>query len=427
MVAVQQCYKQTLVSILYLCILMIGFAYPNNTRAQSEGESWQNTSNNPACEEVRGKDTVWCGSVTDAAGNGLAAQVTINGKAMQADEKGNFLVEVPVNKELRNVVNVELLGYAPVSYIHNGSVAIQGLDIQLKTAQRFEVDPNKLIEIEDERGTRISIPESGLVDADGKRAEKPLIGYVYTYDPSKEAIPGDMDGIDFEGNLAAMYSAGAFNITIVDEQGSLYYLAPGVEAEISIRIPEGMVEPPDTMTIWELDETTGKWIARSIAKRSEDRYIGRVNFLNEAGNIDKEIPEPACVRVEIDPEYIKKYGSVLIRVEIGSPPQIRYFTLNEVVNIITNLPANTDIKFFIPHRATTPFTTVNTGAPWGGRGNPPPPYDKCNGNLAIKPPPPTPTPTPRPTLPPTPSPTPTPMLTPMIMQLDLEVIDFFFN
>jgi hypothetical protein len=366
-------------SALLLLLLAIGifFVQSSATFAQQEG--------------------VWSGIVTDEGGNPLPALVTINGQPVQADGEGNFKVEAPSAE--RNVINVELLGYAPVSYIQNGSVAIQGLDIQLKTAQRFEIDPNQPIQIEDERGTRISIPEGGLVDAEGKRAEKPLTVYLYTYKLDEEPIPGDMSGTDFDGNLVAMFSHGSFDLTIADEQGNLYNLESGVEAEISVPLFKNAPETPDSAILWHFQKETGLWNAEGIAELIGDRYVGRVKHFSP-WNVDVWLPQPSCVKVTIDPVYLAANSGVTVRVEAGSPTfQVGYWWITQSINIVPNLPANTVVRFYIPDTASTPITTVNSGAAWGGATNPPYPYNQCRSSVYITPPTPTPTPTPTPVIP----------------------------
>jgi Mg-chelatase subunit ChlD len=60
-------------------------------------------------------------------------------------------------------------------------------------------------------------------------------------------------------------------------------------------------------------------------------------------------------------------------------------SITEQASGLYNLPTNTEVKFYLSPDYATPFTTANSGAPWGGVGVPASPYDVCNGGAVIAP------------------------------------------
>jgi len=203
-------------------------------------------------------DGRWAGMITDENGEPLNATVAINGVQVETDDDGRFELDVSPAEDRRYVINVEKLGYVPISKIHIGT-AIGQLDLTLQQAQRFDIEPQEPINIEDKRGTQIIIEPGSLVDARGNPAERPLQLLMYTYDLASEEMVGNMSGINRDGRLVSMVSFGAFYADFIDEEGNAYNLAEGAEATIVVPANQ-TVEFPDVVPLWSYNMEEGLWI-----------------------------------------------------------------------------------------------------------------------------------------------------------------------
>jgi len=300
---------------------------------------------------------------------------------VETDDDGRFELDVSPAEDRRYVINVEKLGYVPISKIHIGT-AIGQLDLTLQQAQRFDIEPQEPIKIEDKRGTQIIIEPGSLVDARGNPAEGPLQLLMHTYDLASEEMVGNMSGINRDGRLVSMVSFGAFYADFIDEEGNAYNLAEGAEAIIVVPANQ-TVESPDVVPLWSYNMEEGLWIEEGEAVLEGEQYVGVVSHFS-VWNFDVEFYEPACIQITIDPDYLAANSPVEVKAVLLSPMMVKYLYLTSVTNVVVGLPAYTDVEFYIPPTAPTPFAIVNTGAPWGGPGlSPPFPYDECNGNLHI--------------------------------------------
>ena len=328
------------------------------------------------------QEGVWSGIVTDESGNPLPALVSINGVAVQTGDDGRFELKAPADENNRHIINATLIGYATISRIHIGS-PLQEMRLAMKKMQRFDIQPDQPIEVEDERGTRISMPAGGLIrQADGSPAKEPLTLDLHTYDLRNEQMVGDMAGINVAGETVGLISSGAFEAKFRDAEGELYNLAPGVMARISVPVPD-VPDAPDWMPLWYYSLEKGVWIEDGKAVREDDRYSGEVSHFT-SWNFDAEFTNPACVRITVDAAYLAANTPLDVRAEILSPPTVKYLWITSSPNALIYLPAFTDVYLYMPSTAITPFAVVNTGAPMGGA--PAFPYLSCNGSLHIVPP-----------------------------------------
>jgi hypothetical protein len=94
-------------------------------------------------------------------------------------------------------------------------------------------------------------------------------------------MPGDLRGINSDGDEEAMASFGMIAVELTDGSGLKTNLAPGKEAEISLPIPADMqANAPNTIPLWHFDEATGMWQQDGEATKSGDRYIGKVSHFS---------------------------------------------------------------------------------------------------------------------------------------------------
>ncbi|ACY13589.1 carboxypeptidase regulatory-like domain-containing protein [Haliangium ochraceum] len=322
----------------------------------------------------------FAGRVLDERGDGVAgAEVSVNGVSAETDEEGGFAVQV--GQRERHVINVEKRGYVPLSQIHLGSGA-QDLTLQLTRAELLALDPTAPAEVVDSTGSRLALGANALVDENGNVATGPVNVAMHTYDLMEEEMVGNMEAVDENGEEVMLESVGAISVDFVDANGQRLQLAPGETAEISIELPEE-IDFTGEIPMWYFDMDEGRWIEEGVGMVENGVAVATVSHFS-VWNFDIKRADPACVKVVVPPELAPPGGTVQARVVVPPPfPRTRQGSLQAGNNALYNLPPNTNIQIFVPANAPEALATVNTGAPWGGRGVPPAPFDVCNGEVTL--------------------------------------------
>lgn len=330
----------------------------------------------------------FAGTVIDKQGNPLAAAVTINGHTANVASDGSFVAHVPRDENQSYRIKATMPGYAPISYLHTG-IAVNDLRLQLSQAQGFAIDPNRPIDVEDAAGTQIVIPANSLVGPDGMAPTQPVTLYIYTYNLLEEEMPGDMGGINTEGEVVFMESVGAFHASFLGADGTEYNLAEGAKADISVAL-ENAEQVQGEITLWSFDHEQGLWIEEEQAWQDGNRVRGQVSHFSQ-WNFDIEKRTPACIKVTVDLNLFAANQPFYMKVLIPSENRTSYIQITDPFNpdVLYNLPPHTDVEFYMPASAPTPFAVVNTGAPWTGPGEshysliPQFPYDGCDAHFHI--------------------------------------------
>ncbi|MEZ4644831.1 MAG: carboxypeptidase regulatory-like domain-containing protein [Chloroflexota bacterium] len=326
----------------------------------------------------------WAGITAD---NGMAplgnATISINGVEAQSDANGNFELSVPRADDGRYVINADLDGYLPISQIHIG-VAMEELTLEFQPVQtEIPFDPTVGVEAIDDSGTQISIDANQLVDENGNEPAGDVTLNMYTYDLQNEEMVGDMSGVNENGEEVYMESAGAFYASFEDENGAEYNLKEGETAEISIPVAEE--RPDEVLTVWSYDPETGLWVEEGVARLEDGRYVADVSHFSY-WNFDWEKRTPSCIKLEVEQSYLAANKPLNVRAILQTnPTRVVDLSVTEQVNVLINLPNNTDVKFYMAPDYTNAFATANSGAAWGGVGTPASPYDVCNGVVTVAP------------------------------------------
>jgi hypothetical protein len=325
------------------------------------------------------------------------ATVRINETVGKTNSDGSFGFHAA--RADQYAISVSKPGYALVSIIEKWPN--KNLVFTLKKAELISIsiaDHSKGITIKDSRNTNIQLPANAF----GK-VNEPINAYVYTYDNSNESMPGNMSAINSDGKDVYLLSAGVFWAEFVGaSSGKKYNLAPNKNATISVPTPAN--KENEVPTLWSFDETTGKWIEEGFASINRNgRLEGKVSHFS-AWNFDWKRGEPACVKIELTKSLFDTYNigtspqTVEIKVVVTSPSGIVNTRTNTENNAtippwliaIYNIPPNSTVEVFVKDPSSGTFVsrgTVNAGAPWGGTGIPPNPYDVCNGKITLNPPP----------------------------------------
>ena len=76
-------------------------------------------------------------------------------------------------------------------------------------------------------------------------------------------MPGDMDAIDEDGDLAVLISFGMMNVELTGSAGEELQMASGKEATITVPVPSSMMgNAPNSIPLWWFDEVLGIWSNR---------------------------------------------------------------------------------------------------------------------------------------------------------------------
>ena len=205
---------------------------------------------------------------------GVSVRVTSNGNQLASAISGSDgeveLSGLPANTEL--VVHFEKEGYAAqmkplLPPEEDGPVFVTAGLLERGAAQVFSADDEAALVGRD--GATVTLPASGLVDADGNRVSGEVEVTITPVDPTTDAgldaFPGSFVGITDDLEETPIISFGSVEF-VFTQNGEPLNLAPGETASILLpmyndQYPDGSsVNPGDRIPLWYLDEDTGIWM-----------------------------------------------------------------------------------------------------------------------------------------------------------------------
>jgi hypothetical protein len=326
------------------------------------------------------------------------AEVVANGQSTTTDVNGFFSVKAPLQG--RYVLNIAHVGFALFSRVVDSGLT--GQTWALVKAQSQTVDPTQPIDLVDGRpvleriklrGTRIHVPANALVGPGGAAPTGMLTASLATLNIADGEAPGDW-GAMAGARETNLISYGATFVEFRDAAGVKYNLAPGMEAEIEMFTPSGMVAgAPASARFWSYDEADGFWKVSGSANFSaaSGSFGGKVKHFSTI-NTDVEKDDDACLKVLIYPPIPT---GVKLRVTSAAFSQSFEFVLDAGINGVYRLPGNTDVQLQLFDADGSAYdgtvlleevpgvplagNIVNTGPPIpsGESSFPPEPYEHC--------------------------------------------------
>ncbi len=147
----------------------------------------------------------------------------------------------------------------------------------------FNTKDGAVLEVEDKAS--IKFPTGGYVLQDGKAYEGIVVvsaKVISADDPELSfKMPGDLVGVNADGNLGALGSLGMMAVEMNTPSGEKVEFAQGTDAVIEMLIPSSMAaKAPSAVPLWYFDEYAGVWKEEGMAIRSGDRYIGSVRHFS---------------------------------------------------------------------------------------------------------------------------------------------------
>lgn len=316
--------------------------------------------------------TVFSGQVADQTGQALAGvTVEVGGVETLTDAAGLFYLEAQASE--RYVLNFTREGIVPGSFVYSGGRAGFTWTV-LTAASQALLDPTQESTLADGSGAEVSIPANSLVNAAGEAPAGLVLAYLTYLDPSVSPLPGDNSAINSLGDVVALDSAGALDVSFWDESGTRFDLAPGTTASVTIPIYEGRPDDdlPPTIDSWWYNPASGYWEETSPAVKIGNAYTFTVDHFSTY-NADWQFNNPACMQIIVDQSTLHLPMWLLVIRE--STNQFFAFALDDTYNLIYNMAPNETVTL-------APFDSqlrlirdaLQTGVNTGGTVQPLPPY-----------------------------------------------------
>lgn len=181
---------------------------------------------------------------------------------IQADGHAEAVLPLPVNADAATTITKRLVAAG--------------------NAQNFSAEAATRLQAADPRAS-VDLPASSLVIAGGSTAATgTLSARLSVVDPARD--PAAMPGGYVTSTGGTMESFGAITVDLRDAAGNKLNLKPGATATVRIPLSTRSPNPPATVPLFHLDETSGRWVKEgeaTLKTTAEGRYYeGRVSHFS---------------------------------------------------------------------------------------------------------------------------------------------------
>jgi hypothetical protein len=135
-------------------------------------------------------------------------------------------------------------------------------------------------------GLSINFPASAVVNAATNAAYTGTVNVIaYKIDPTSadlpRIMPGDLRGLNTDGNLQLLTSYGMAAVELTGASGELLQIATGKKATMTMPIPTSILTTaPATIPLWYFDEVVGLWKQEGTATKIGSTYVGDVSHFS---------------------------------------------------------------------------------------------------------------------------------------------------
>lgn len=135
-------------------------------------------------------------------------------------------------------------------------------------------------------GMAVAIPAGAVVNASTNAAYTGNVAVAAQLISATDAnlnriMPGDLRGINTNGNLRLLTTYGMMAVELTGTGGELLQIAVGKKATITMPIPASLQgSAPATIPLWYFDETKGLWKEEGSATKSGNNYVGEVSHFS---------------------------------------------------------------------------------------------------------------------------------------------------
>jgi len=255
-----------------------------------------NKEDTPGISEGVPVNVTFAGRITNEDGIPLAGAVVSSGTASATtDGNGVFRMEAVKQPSRNAILNVRLDGFFDFSrawFVENN--AVQQVSIQLLKKQfagSFLAAQSAIVYT---GAAQISFPAGSITKPDGSAYSGIVEVYARYLDPTdpdlNERMPGDLRGISTDNGEQTLATFGMIAVEIATPAGDPLHIATGMEVEIDLPIPtEKLAVAPMEIPLWYYDVEKARWIEEGNAKKTGNRYVGKVKHFS-FWNCDDSFP-----------------------------------------------------------------------------------------------------------------------------------------
>lgn len=163
--------------------------------------------------------------------------------------------------------------------------------------------------------TTVTIRPNSLVNSGGNIYQGNYLARLLHYYPSAanndilRTMPGNLQGIDKEGNKVTLGTYGMIDIEVIDSIGEPLDLAMDMKANVKMLFPALSTQNlPSAIPTWKLDETSGLWL--------EDGETTDLTIIDELGFIFFDISELRIWNCDIKELNTKVSGTILDQLNV---------------------------------------------------------------------------------------------------------------
>jgi len=273
---------------MFLCFLILNlFACRNDVDKDLSVEESQNEPNisiiDYVPEFVEVSATLY-GKVLDESGTPMSgATVKLGNNTQTTDENGRFVFKEKSMNAKGTFITVEMDGFFqgshrffPKENAVNYSEVI--LLSKVKIGSFVSSNGGLVTSVED---IQLDFPANSIIQSNGESYEGEVEVYARFIDPTaqniNEIMPGDLQGVDMEGEEVALGSFGMMAVELESTSGELLNLGNNLNATLTFPVPDELINnAPAEIPLWYFDDSFGIWVQEGKATLQGDAYVGAV-------------------------------------------------------------------------------------------------------------------------------------------------------
>ena len=215
------------------------------------------------------------------------AEVKLDNTITTTDQNGIFIFKNILTNSKDTYLKIEKEGY-----LHSSKRVYPFENTTLSL--RFELLPKTVINTFSSatggnanlnNGSKVFIPPNGVKLANGGTYSGNVNVVIHHLDPTTRDLinkmPGDLTGINTDGNLQVLQSFGMLGIELLGDNGELLQIADGEEATLIFPVVSSQSSTaPETIPLWYFDEDIGRWIEEGSATKEGNTYLGKVSHFS---------------------------------------------------------------------------------------------------------------------------------------------------
>lgn len=228
------------------------------------------------------------GRVTDTNGAAVpSARVEVAGTVLNTNNEGLFFIPKKLLDGNGTLVSVTQTGYfdaARFAFPHLNSTAyleIQMIPKNLTTS--FIASTGGTISIG--QGATVTIPANAIKNQFGSDYQGAVNIYTVWLDPTSgetfRRMPGDLRGIDAEGDATLLRTFGMVGVELEGDGGQILNLSDGKKAKLVLPVPASLqADAPANIPLWHFNTANGYWEEEGGASLVNGNYEGEVSHFS---------------------------------------------------------------------------------------------------------------------------------------------------